>query len=318
MLWFGRKNAGIKTLSIAPPEPHPGRHGVAIAACVKDEAPYIEEWTRFHRAVGVRHFIVYDNGSTDGTCDVLRSVLAPSELTIVPWAGRIVFSKLNQLIDGQVLALAHAVLNFGGRFRRMAFIDVDEFLLPRQHATIEEALAATGDFPNVSLPWHMFGTSGHRSRPSGPVLLNFTRRFADPLAPTEFATNFKCIVDPCEVVEVTVHQFKTRQFDDQTMNDAGYRTSRRGRKNPRFYSNAYLQLNHYYSKSEEEMATKIARGWTYAVSAERLREKMHSTLHDIQRSEVEDCTMVDFIRSRGIELHRSAGVAHPVAGTGPP
>ncbi|MBD9375319.1 glycosyltransferase family 92 protein [Rhizobium sp. ARZ01] len=302
MRWFGKHRSGIKTLSITPPKPEPARNGVAITACVKDEGRYIGEWARFHKAVGVGHFIIYDNGSTDDSCDVLREVLEPGELTIVPWAGRVLSTKTDQLIDGQVLAFAHAILNFGGRFRRMAFIDADEFLLPRTGTTIEEALVATGDFPNVSLPWHMFGTSGHKSRPVGPVVHNYTKRSAEPLSRQEHSTNFKCIVDPCEVVEVTIHQFKTRQFGDLTMNDAGYRTSRNGRKDPQFYSNAYLQLNHYYSKSAEEMAAKLARGSNYAASAERFAEKISIIVRNIEQSEVEDRAMIDFIADHGIKL----------------
>lgn len=302
MRWFGKSKSGIKALSIAPPQPAPDRHGIAIALCVKNEASYIEEWLRFHRAVGVRHFVVYDNGSTDETCAIVRDVLSPGELTLMPWAGRVVATKAEQLIDGQVLAHAHAILNFGGNFQRMAFVDADEFLLPRKGATIEEALAATGGFPNVSLPWHMFGTSGHKKRPDGPVTLNYVRRGAEPISHQEHSTNFKCIVDPCEVVEVTIHQFKTRQFGDATVNDAGFRTSRDGRKDRKFYSNAFLQLNHYYSKSEEEMLAKMARGSNYAVSAERLEEKMRTTLSNIQQAETEDRSMLDFIAAHGIRL----------------
>lgn len=304
MRWFGKQQSGIKSLSITPPEPGPSRHGIAIAACVKDEGGYIEEWVRFHKAVGVCHFIIYDNGSTDATCEILRDVLEARELTIVPWAGRVLSSKTDQLIDGQVLAFAHAILNFGGRFRRMAFIDADEFLLPRTGATIEDALVATGDFPNVSLPWHMFGTSGHKSKPDGPVVHNYTRRCADPLGKQEHSTNFKCIVDPCEVVEVTIHQFKTRQFGDQTVNDAGYQTSRNGRKDRQFYSNAFLQLNHYYSKSAEEMDAKLARGSNYAASAERFAEKIRITIRNIEQAEVEDRAMVDFVATHGIKLQK--------------
>lgn len=309
MRWFANRKSGIKALSITPPEPAPDRHGIAIALCVKNEAAYIEEWLRFHLAIGVRHFVVYDNGSTDATCDVVRSVLAPAELTLVPWAGKVASSKTDQLVDGQVLAFAHAILNFGGRFRRMAFIDADEFLLPKTGATLEEALAATGDFPNVSLPWHMFGTSGHKKKPVGPVTRAYTKRGSDSLGPQEHSTNFKCIVDPCEVVEVTIHQFRTKTHGDLTVNDAGYRTSRNGRKDRRFYSNAHLQLNHYYSKSEEEMLAKMARGSNYAVSAEKLEEKMRITLANIQRSEVEDRAMVDFIAENGIRLAKDEGAA---------
>ncbi len=310
MRWFGNKKSGIKALSITPPQPATDRSGIAIALCVRNEADYIEEWLRFHRAVGVRHFIVYDNGSTDATCAVIRDVLDPAELTLMPWAGKVASSKTDQLIDGQVLAFAHAILNFGGHFRRMAFIDADEFLLPKTGTTIEEALAATGDFPNVSLPWHMFGTSGHRKKPAGPVTLAYTRRGADPLGKQEHSTNFKCIVDPCEVTEVTIHQFRTRAHGDLTVNDAGYRTSRDGRKQRQFYSNAFLQLNHYYSKSEEEMLAKMARGSNYAVSAERLEEKMRITLSNIESAEVEDRAMVDFLTANRIRLggDESAGL----------
>ena len=302
MRWFAKPKTGIKLLSITPPEPHPDRHGLAIALCVRDEERYIAEWVRFHRAVGVRHFIVYDNGSTDATCDILRRTLDPQALTIVPWAGKVTAARTGQLIDGQVFAFAHAILNFGSAFRWMAFIDADEFLLPRSGATIEEALSACGDFPNISLPWHMFGTSGHKARPAGGVLENYTRRSADPLSREEHSTNFKCIVDPCEIIEVATHHFRTRKFGELTSNDAGYRTSRKGRKEQRFYSNAALQLNHYYSKSEEDMREKMARGWTYAVSAEKLAEKMNTTIRNIEAREVEDRAMIDFVRVHAIDL----------------
>lgn len=302
MFWLGRKRHAIKSLSIRPPEPRPGREGIAIPVCVRNEAAYIGEWVRFHRAVGVRHFIVYDNGSTDETCAILRRLLEPDALTIIPWAGQVHASRPTQLIDGQVLAFAHAILNFGAHYRRMAFIDADEFLLPRKGTTLEEALAATGDFPNVSLPWHMFGTSGHKLKPPGPVVLNYTMRSADPLARERHSTNYKCIVDPCEVVEVTVHQFKTREFGDLTVNDAGYRTTRSGRKEPRFYSNEFLQLNHYYSKSEEEMKEKIARGSNYAASRQDLLEKMGTTVRNIEAAMVEDRAMIDFVTARCIVL----------------
>lgn len=302
MVWFTRSQSTIKSLTITPPQPVSDRRGVAIALCVKNEARYIAEWVRFHRAVGVCHFIVYDNGSTDGTCEVLREELKQKHLTIVPWAGKLTAAKANQLIDSQVLAFAHAILNFGGRFWRIAFIDADEFLLPRAGQTIEQALASAGGFPNVSLPWHMFGTSGHHRRPAGGILMNYTRRAANPIGAGEPASNFKCIIDPCEITEVAVHHFKTREFGDLTSNDAGYRADRKGRKQAQFYSNAAIQLNHYYSKSEEEMLAKIARGSNYAQSADKLEAKMRTTLRTIQLDEIEDLAMVRFLKDNNINL----------------
>jgi len=302
MRWFGRGKKSIKNIAIDPPTALSERQGIAIAACVRNEGAYIGEWVRFHKAVGVRHFIIYDNGSTDETCAILQEALTPGTLTLVPWAGHMVYGEEARFIDCQVMAFAHAILNFGGAFRRMAFIDADEFLLPKQGATIEEALAATKGFPNISLPWHMFGTSGHKTKPEGAVLLNYTKRGADPLSRKEHSTNFKCIVDPCEVVEVSIHQFKTREFGDLTVNDAGHRFSRRTRKSPAFYSNQFLQLNHYYSKSEEEMRVKMQRGSNFAASREKLEEKMRTTIANIETDVVEDHSMAEFVSRNAIDL----------------
>lgn len=305
MGWFKRKTSSIKYLQIDPPAAAPDRQGIAIALCVKDEADYIAEWALYHKAVGVRHFIVYDNGSTDDSVAILRAVLSPEELSVIPWAGKAIDKSTDRLIDGQVLAFAHAILNFGSRFSRMAFIDADEFLLPRKGRTLQEALEGAGNFPNLSLPWHMFGPSGHVRKPDGPVLLNYTMRMRDPLSKAKHSTNFKCIVDPCEVVEISVHQFKTRQYGDSTVNDAGKRTSRDGRKAADFYSNQYLQLNHYYSKSREEMTKKMLRGWNYALSDAALKEKMDTTLRNIEADSVQDRAMVDFVLANKIVLERA-------------
>ena len=58
MRWFKPNKHLTRELAITPPIPAPDRHGIAIVACVKNEAAYIEEWIRFHSAVGVRHFVL--------------------------------------------------------------------------------------------------------------------------------------------------------------------------------------------------------------------------------------------------------------------
>ncbi len=304
MRWLNPKGSDAKKLTIDPPEPRAGRHGVAIAACVKNEAGYIEEWVRFHRAVGIRHFYIYDNGSTDDTCALLRSLLNEDTLTIIPWAGRMRDTATSTILNGQVIVFAHAILNFGCYYRWMAFIDVDEFLLPKQARTVEQALEAVGDFPNVSLPWHMFATGGHEAPPDGPLTLNYTQRGADPMTRKENVSNFKCIVDPCEVTEVSVHQFQTRAYGDLTANDAGQRFTRRARKSPEFYSNRFLQLNHYYTKSRQELMEKLARGWAYDSSATKYRDKVLSIVKSIEEDMVEDRSMIDFIERYHIDLSR--------------
>ena len=73
----------------------------------------------------------------------------------------------------------------------MAFIDADEFLVPKRAATIPEALAHLGEARNVSLPWHMFGRSGHVEPPAGGVLRNYLRRARDPMSEVRGVRAFK-------------------------------------------------------------------------------------------------------------------------------
>lgn len=306
MFGWKSKRSFTRELVVTPPAPLAGRHGISIVACVKNEASYIEEWIRFHTAIGVRHFHIYDDGSTDGTMDILRSLLPADALTVVPWIMRMRDQATSVVLNGQAIAFAHALLNFGGRYDWMAFIDVDEFLLPRRDRTLEEALRHVKGFPNISLPWHMFGHGGHRVRPAGPVCLNYTARVAHPERQGGNASNFKCIVDPTSVTGVSVHRFWTKAFGDRTSNDAGMVASVRDRKAEAFYSAENLQLNHYYLKSQQELAEKVARGWSFDDTTEKYRQKVAETARYIEHDVVEDRALAAFIARNNIDLGPSA------------
>src|SRR5262245_4909673 len=58
---------------------------LAIVAVVKNEAPYLEEWLDFHCLVGCSHFYIYDNGSTDGTVEILGNYERKGIVTPLPW-----------------------------------------------------------------------------------------------------------------------------------------------------------------------------------------------------------------------------------------
>lgn len=299
---FKKKPPFSKQLRIDPPTPQPGRDRVAIATMLKNEEHHVAEWLSFHKAVGVHHFIIYDNGSTDRTADIIRTMLSANEFTLLPWAGRMTDVVSGNPFNMQVVAFAHAITNFGPAFRWMAFIDVDEFLLPKNGSTVEEALQAVEGFPNVTLPWHMFGPGGHKVKPDGGVLRNYVYRAKDPISRRKNATNFKCIVDPCEVTEVSVHQFETRQHGEMTCNDTGKIFTRKQRKQPAFYSSHNLQLNHYYTKSVEEFERKIARGPASPGTRERYEDRLRTALESIDTDVIEDRQMIEFLDRNNIQL----------------
>ena len=299
MIWKLPALGKISKIGIVPPEPLPGRDGMAVALIVKNEARHIGEWAEFHRRAGVRQVLVYDNGGTDATLTILRERLG-AQCVVVPW--RQVFSdaRLGREIHNQVLAYAHAASNFGGAFRWMAFIDADEFLVPKQAASIPEALAHLGAARNVSLPWHMFGRSGHQAAPDGGVLDNYRRRARDPMSDVRGVRAFKVIVDPCHLTALRVHSMET-DGSGRTCNDAGVEVEERERERPGFYSAAHLQLNHYYTRSEAELAAKIGRGPNLAGKRSEYERKVRRTVVNIEADEVEDRAAIDYLARIGWE-----------------
>lgn len=196
----------ITRIAIAPPSALPDRGGLAIVLIVRNEARYIAEWAQFHHAAGVSRFFVYDNGSTDGTVEVIRRALPETALTVIPWAQRRFRTVTGREIHNQVLAYAHALMNFGAAFRWMAFIDVDEFLVPVTAHSIPEAMDGLDGAAHVSLPWQMFGRGGNATPPEGGVVANYLHRARDSFA-LSHGLNFKCLVDPSRVTEAGVHGF---------------------------------------------------------------------------------------------------------------
>ena len=55
----------IKLNLIFPREKRTLKYKVSICAIFKNEAKYLREWIEFHKIVGVEHFYLYNNFSTD-------------------------------------------------------------------------------------------------------------------------------------------------------------------------------------------------------------------------------------------------------------
>lgn len=282
-----RRTKSISRLALNPPAPLPDRQGLAVVLIVKNEEAHIGEWARFHQKAGVRHFYVYDNGSTDGTLVQIVAAVGVQNVTVIPWNQKLRDGASGAEIHNQVLAYVHAVANFGDQFRWMTFIDVDEFLVPKSGDTLLDCLTHLEGEVNISLPWHMFGRNGFEDAPEGGIVPNYTRRHPDPMTPQKGMCNFKMIVDPCHVTAIKVHSIET-DGSSESVNDQGQRASVNDRKKPGFYSAEHIQLNHYYTRSNSELQAKIKRGSNMTQNdADHVRRVMRK-VDQIEAESVED------------------------------
>ena len=293
---------------VQPPSSAGNGSGIALAVIVNNEAASIGEWLRFHEAAGVDHFILYDDGSTDDTIRIARQILPPENLTIMPWSQRLRdASPQGRVIHSQGLAFAHAISNFRDRFRWMGFIDIDEFLFPTLANSIPDALAGMAHVDNILLPWQMFGRQGFSHTPE-KVLPNYLQRHRDPYSSAvKGILNFKCVVNPAATTKVYVHGFETNG-NKTIWNSAGQEFQFGGHYKPIFNAHHALQLNHYFAKSDQQLAEKIAKGSIglseftkdFKGSDERAT-KLTNRVLEMERDTVEDRGILDFCERIGFD-----------------
>lgn len=267
----------------------PPSHYLTVVAIVKDEATYLDEWIAFHRLVGVDHFYLYDNGSTDGTVALLEDYARRGFVTLIPWP-----SFLHRYT--QRGAYAHALSSFGQASRWMMLIDADEFVFPGHCNSLPQALQPYCDLPGLLLPWHCFGHCGHEVRPDGLVIENYRRRavIPNPHIADEFAgvlTRTKMIVDPARVLGTGVHDFPC---------DATPLTVRRQvliHSEWRPSDADAIVINHYRTRSKEELATRLRK--TRVASAEPRTPadlyKLQSVCDVMESASVEDLRIQRFV-----------------------
>ena len=110
---------------------------------MKNEGPYLKEWLEFHMMVGVQHFYLYDNNSTDETQDVLEKYINSGTVTYQYWA----------FYSGQKRAYFDCLKKYKNDSFWIGFIDLDEYIVPVENNSIHEILK---DFEN-SVDWGLTG-----------------------------------------------------------------------------------------------------------------------------------------------------------------
>lgn len=260
--------------------------GVAMAAITKNEGPFIAEWVAYHYLLGVEHFFIYDNGSTDGTRAELTPFINCGIVTLIDWP----------LFPGQIEAYQHAVALLGPHCDWMGFLDIDEFAALPPGLTLPQFLAdQPPETDEVVLFWRMFGHSGHRARPDGLVIEQFTR-----CDPTVWQIS-KCFVRPDRVRLMHIHHAETV---NRTSVDEFGRPVRQVWMHERDVpTGERVAVHHYFTRSYDDYSAKIARGQADGRSEKKLEpfEKWDFQHVDdrIARMGPAVAQLIDIVRQRG-------------------
>ncbi len=221
----------------------PGLH-LGVVVMIRDEAPYLAEWLAYHHALGVDHFFVYDNRSTDALHEVVEPWVGHGLVTLVHWPSP----------GGQIDAYSHALRFYGPSCEWLAFFDVDEFVVPLVDDDIPTVLARFPDAADVRIRRVDFGFGGHRTPPEALTIEAYTEVAnvfgRDPSKPPRVKT----IARSGSVSAVGIH---TATVADDPRGPDGEPVPHRSVGKACW---DLVQLNHYYTRSFEEFESKRFRG----------------------------------------------------------
>lgn len=127
------------------------KYRVSLCLIFKNEAPFLKEWIDYHRTIGVDHFFLYNNNSTDNYKEVLTSYVELGLVTLIEFP----------YDHAQMMAYEHCFENYKMETNWMGFFDADEFICPRLHEDINDWLAKFDKFHSVLIYFRVFGTGGN-------------------------------------------------------------------------------------------------------------------------------------------------------------
>ena len=218
-----------------------------IITTLKNEAGFVKEWLEYHKLMGVDKFIIYDNESSDNLKEVLQPYIDSGEVVYdyCPGDYKILQTKL----------INETIRKYRNKTRWIALIDVDEFIVPVNQENIPDAISEIEKdlgrkIYALAINWVMYGYSGHRNKPAGLVIENYTKH--DGIDP-----HVKSIINPRAVSHCFVH-YAVGLFGLPVEITEKGATVREGKlKNLSGAGIEKLRLNHYYTRSYEEHVQKI-------------------------------------------------------------
>jgi len=227
---------------------------IAFCAIIKDEARYLDEWLAYHYLIGVEHFYITDDNSTDNIQEVLQKWIKKGLVTYTKVDEFLRTSSVRQIISN--LTYCDVLKN---NYKYLGFLDIDEFFVPPKGNIKDFLKTIPGEIASIYIRWVFFGLSETSNGLLTERCLNHSNYFAG---------HGKSIVNPRNIainVKTNPHIFHSVQGSkilDFDFSPAQWSEDLSFFKDiPITEENVNLpRINHYYGKSKAEIEAKQRRG----------------------------------------------------------
>ena len=220
---------------------------LSITAILKNEAPYIREWIEYHIMKGVERFYLYDNESNDNIKEILKPYIDNG----------IVFYHYIIGEARQLPAYRDAIYKYKNQTKWMAFIDIDEFILPVEKESIQDFLKDYENFSGIGVNWIVYDSNGYVEKPTehhGLVTANYYRVNENKNVPVNH--HIKTIANPRKILSVANPHFMYYVGRELTVDE-----NKKIIKGPFTEKNnsEKIRINHYACKSRDEYIKRLAK-----------------------------------------------------------
>lgn len=219
-------------------------HYLAICVIAKNEGAYFKEWLDWHISQGVEKFYVYDNESSDSTKEILNPYIENGLVEYIWFPG---YRK-------QLAAYDDCLARHRFDTRWLAFIDMDEFIVPLKDKNLIEFLKRFEDSPLVEINWLIYGSGGAMKHELGTQMERFQYHSA-PSHPLNH--HVKSIVNPRRVYGM-IGCHEAARIDGKGVDSHGEPIKQSWKD--RLPQHDVIRINHYAVRSYEEFVEKQMRG----------------------------------------------------------
>lgn len=227
---------------------------LSICAIFKWEWPWLKEWIDYHCRLGVEHFYLVGN---ECGSDKEKSINILS-----PYIDRgIVDLSFDDRRGLQLDVYNNIFLNqCRENSRWVAFIDLDEFIVPMQKNNIPDLLCSYEDHAALAINWWIFGSSNFVKRPNS--ILDFKMKNMFP------NYHVKLIVNPAMTIEFINPHYAVFAEGFGAVNE-NYSQVFSHESEP---SVDKIRINHYLTKSRQDFENKMKRGRATTATLVRTNE----------------------------------------------
>ncbi len=217
---------------------------LTLGSCLKNEEPYMMDFIKYHRYVGVEKFVFFDR-----EFHPLSKLLANE-----PDVEIIHFPDVPENVHAE--GWAKLILHNRWKTKWLALIDADQVLVPVKTNDVKEILKNYEEFASLQCNWHTFGSGGHINKGEGSLYERFLMR-AVSNAGINAHTQFIC--QPDRTLPIRTKDPHHPQLPDHEVSVNTNKSRVIGPfSNPPLHDT--LWIAHYISKSKEEWAIKNAKG----------------------------------------------------------